>query len=139
MLGEFLEVLVKEAEGRNRLALTPEQVAMHRVVMLVAWKDTQLDGWVQRCATRHDRQVIVDIGAPIFADGQDIKAFFNAPEEGAVFGRNLDFFVSPLKEILSFFHIPSHFAGTPRSLRNLLEIVRASPPSWVITGVDHLT
>jgi hypothetical protein len=75
---------------------------MHQVVTLVARKDMQLDVWVQRCDTRHDRRVVVDIGAPIFADGQDVKAFCNALEEGAVFERNLDFFVFCLKEILVF-------------------------------------
>src|SRR5882724_2977480 len=69
VLGEFLEVRIEEPEGRNRLTLPSEEVAMHQVVMLVTWENAQLDVRVQRRDTCHDRQVVVDIGAPIFPDG----------------------------------------------------------------------
>ena len=60
---------IEEAEGRNRLTLPSEEVAMHQVVMLVTWENAQLDVRVQRRDPRHDRQVVVDIGAPIFPNG----------------------------------------------------------------------
>ena len=57
MLGEFLELFIEEPEGRNRLTLPSEEVAMHEVVMLVPRENAQLDIRVQRRDTRHARRL----------------------------------------------------------------------------------
>src|SRR5919109_1148495 len=106
MPGKFLEVRVEEPKGRDGLALATEQVAMHEVVMLVAREDTQLNLGVQRRDARHHRQVVIDIRAPVLADGQHVNILSNPLEERLFRIRDLDLFIFRLKEILVFLDAP---------------------------------